>query len=79
MDKVAEYRECAGECLRLAASVEKPEDRALLVTMAERWGKLAASAERRVARPKITGLQSSDQRQGRRSARQQSRDALASS
>jgi hypothetical protein len=46
MDKVSEYRECAGECLRLAERAAQVTDRALLLAMADRWTKLAEQVRR---------------------------------
>jgi hypothetical protein len=42
-----EYRRHAGECVRLAQQAQNPNDKALLVRMAETWLRLAQQAENR--------------------------------
>jgi hypothetical protein len=41
MARADEYRRHAAECLRVAQRVSDPNDKALLIQMAERWRELA--------------------------------------
>jgi hypothetical protein len=47
---VAEYREHAQECRRLAQSSASAEHKAALISMAETWESLAAEREKRLAK-----------------------------
>ena len=46
MEKPVDFETFASECARLAQVVESIEDKALLLTMAEVWIRLADKAER---------------------------------
>jgi hypothetical protein len=46
MEKPIDFATFAAECARLAQAVESVEDKALLLTMAEVWIRLADKAER---------------------------------
>ena len=43
-----EYRRHAGECVRLAQKAQNPNDKALLLTMADKWLRLAEQLENRM-------------------------------
>jgi hypothetical protein len=47
---VAEYREHAEECRRMAQSIASPEHKAALMTMAKTWEGLALEREKRITR-----------------------------
>ncbi len=49
MGTPAKYREHAADCLKLALRMSAPEDKARLLSAAERWRSLADRAERRRA------------------------------
>ena len=46
MARADEYRRHAAECLRVAQRVSDPNDKALLIQMAERWRELAEKVEK---------------------------------
>jgi len=46
MHRVAEYRHYAAECLRVAHQSNDPNDKSLLLEMAQRWRELADRVER---------------------------------
>jgi hypothetical protein len=48
MARADEYRRHAAECLRVAQRVSDPNDKALLVQMAERWRELAEKVEKNI-------------------------------
>ena len=50
MKTVAEYREHAQECRRLAQSIASAENKVTLLSMAETWENLAAERENRIAK-----------------------------
>ena len=45
MARADEYRRHAAECLRVAQRVTDPNDKALLIQMAEKWRELAEKVE----------------------------------
>ena len=47
MDRAKEYRRYAAECLRVAHQSNDPNDKSLLLEMAQRWHELAERVERR--------------------------------
>jgi hypothetical protein len=47
MASVADYRRHASECVRLAQRMQDSKDKALLLSMAESWRRLAEQAETR--------------------------------
>ena len=47
MDRAEEYRRYAAECLRVAHQSNDPNDKSLLLEMAQRWRELAERVERR--------------------------------
>jgi hypothetical protein len=47
MPSAAEYRRHASECVRLAQQVQNANDKALLLSMAESWRRLAEQTEDR--------------------------------
>jgi hypothetical protein len=47
MPSAADYRRHASECVRLAQQAQNAKDKALLLTMAESWRRLADQAESR--------------------------------
>ncbi len=49
MGTPAKYREHAADCLKLALRMSAPEDKARLLSAAERWRSLADREERRRA------------------------------
>jgi hypothetical protein len=51
-----EYRRHAAECVRLAQKVQNPRDKALLLTMADSWIRLADKAANRAHRITPAGL-----------------------
>lgn len=50
MKKASEYRQHAKECRSLAASMESPEQRELLLEMARHWDKLAEDRARLISK-----------------------------
>ncbi len=48
MHRVAEYRRYAAECLRVAHQSNDPNDKSLLLEMAQRWRELADRVERQI-------------------------------
>ncbi len=46
MSRAEDYRRYAAECVRLAASREDVNDKALLLHMAEQWRQLAQRADK---------------------------------
>jgi hypothetical protein len=46
MARADEYRRHAAECLRVAQRVSDPNDKALLIQMAQRWRELAEKIEK---------------------------------
>lgn len=42
MKKASEYRQHAQECRQLASAMDSPEQRSMMLNMAEHWEKLAA-------------------------------------
>jgi len=58
MPKSDEYRQCAAECVKLAAKATDLHDKALLLAMADRWRDLADRVAVRAA------LESGAQHQG---------------
>jgi hypothetical protein len=46
MPRAEDYRRHAAECVRLAQLTTKPEDKSLLLRMAEKWRELAERADR---------------------------------
>jgi hypothetical protein len=46
MSRATEYRGYAAQCIRVARQTEKPEDKALLLEMAEKWRELADKIEK---------------------------------
>jgi len=49
MASADDYRRHAAECIRLARNIENQRDKALLLTMADAWRRLANQAENRDA------------------------------
>jgi hypothetical protein len=47
MSRAEEYRRYAAECIRVAQETADPNDKALLLEMAQKWRELAERAERR--------------------------------
>lgn len=45
--KIEDFRSKAEECLRRATETSRPEDKAILLEMAQQWLMLATSAEKR--------------------------------
>jgi hypothetical protein len=46
MHRAEEYRRYAAECLRVARHSDDPNDKSLLLDMAQRWRELAERVER---------------------------------
>jgi hypothetical protein len=46
MEKGQDYRRLARECLRIAEAASSSKDKAMLVTMAEIWHRMAEDRER---------------------------------
>lgn len=47
--KIEDFRRKAQECLQRATETTRPEDKAMLLEMAQQWLTLAENAERRLA------------------------------
>ena len=47
MGLVDQYKRRAAECVRMAERIDNPDDKALLLQMAETWLRLAEKAEER--------------------------------
>ena len=45
MGKAEQYRRYAGECIRLAQQSQRPQEKQMLLNMAEAWSRLAEHAE----------------------------------
>ena len=45
MTRAEEYRLYAAECLRVAQQIQNPNDKTMLLDMAQKWQALAAKAE----------------------------------
>jgi hypothetical protein len=52
MKKVEDYRRHADECRAMIKQARSPEERAMLVTMAETWEALAVSRQAQIDRQK---------------------------
>jgi hypothetical protein len=48
MSKAESYRQYASLCLNLARNVKNPDDKAMLLHMAETWRQLAERLEKRI-------------------------------
>ena len=55
MDRVEEYRRYAMECLRVARQSSNPNDKAMLLEMAQKWQELAERIEQQAERSGMRG------------------------